>query len=147
MKTTFSRTFSTFAVILLAALLLVGISFQLLVRSYLTNKTVEGLKADSSAIADVAAAYYKDITLTNRDFLIILSVVSEISDADTVICDAKGTLILCSDSPLGCEHQGIKFCLRSTLSVPVLWRGFTRTPGTWFPPPSGTAKPAAFWES
>ena len=116
MKTTFSRTFSTFAVILLAALLLVGISFQLLVRSYLTNKTVEGLKADSSAIADVAAAYYKDITLTNRDFLIILSVVSEISDADTVICDAKGTLILCSDSPLGCEHQGMSITSRSYLN-------------------------------
>ena len=32
MKTTFSRTFVSFAVILLAALLLVGISFQLLVR-------------------------------------------------------------------------------------------------------------------
>ena len=107
MKTTFSRTFVTFAVILLAALLLVGISFQLLVRSYLTNKAVEGLKADSSAIANVAAAYYKDDTLSNKDFLIILSVVSEISDADTVICDASGKLILCSDSPLGCEHQGM----------------------------------------
>ena len=107
MKTTFSRTFVGVAVILLAALLVVGISFQLLVRSYLTNKTVDGLKSDSSAIAKVAAAYYQDETLSGRDFLIILSVVSEISDADTVICDAAGKLVLCSDSPLGCEHQGM----------------------------------------
>lgn len=107
MKTTFSRTFVSVAVILLAALLIVGISFQLLVRSYLTNKTVDGLKADSSAIAKVTAAYYKDETLSGRDFLIILSVVSEISEADTVICDASGKLVLCSDSPLGCEHQGM----------------------------------------
>ena len=108
MKTTFSRTFVSFAVILLAALLLVGISFQLLVRSYLTNKTVEELKSDSSTIADVAAAYYKDDTLSGREFFIILSVVSELSDADTVICNAEGTLLLCSDAPLGCEHQGMR---------------------------------------
>ena len=107
MKTTFSRTFISVAVILLAALLLVGISFQLLVRNYLTTKTVDGLKADSSAIADVAAAYYKDDTLSSRDFLIILSVVSRISNADSVICDSKGTLVMCSHSPLGCEHQGM----------------------------------------
>jgi len=107
MKTTFSRTFFSFAVILLAALLLVGISFQLLVRNYLTSHAVEGLKADSSAIADVAAAYYKDDTLSSRDFLIILSVLSEVSAADTVICDANGRLLLCSDAPLGCEHQGL----------------------------------------
>ena len=107
MKTTFSRTFFGFAVILLAALLLVGISFQLLVRNYLTSHAGEGLKADSSAIADVAAAYYKDDTLSSRDFLIILSVLSEVSAADTVICDANGRLLLCSDAPLGCEHQGL----------------------------------------
>ena len=107
MKTTFSRTFISVAVILLAALLLVGISFQILVRNYLTAKTVDGLKADSSAIADVAAAYYKDDTLSSRDFLIILSVVSRISSADSVICDANGTLVMCSHSPFGCEHQGM----------------------------------------
>ncbi len=107
MKTTFSRTFSTLAVILLAALLSVGISFQLLVRSYLTKKAVDGLKADSTAIAQVAAAYYSDDTLSDRDFLIVLSVVSQVSDADTVICDANGTLLLCSDEPLGCRHQGM----------------------------------------
>jgi len=107
MKTTFSRTFVSFAVILLAALLLVGISFQLLVRNYLTNTTVDSLKADSTAIADVAAAYYKDETLSGRDFLIILSMISKVSESDTVICDASGKLVLCSDSPLGCEHQGM----------------------------------------
>ena len=120
MKTTFSRTFSTLAVILLAALLLVGISFQLLVRSYLTNKTIEGLKTDSAAIAHVAAAYQKDDTLSARDFLIILSMVSELSDADTLICDPDGKLLLCSDSPLGCAHQGMvitdKNYLKKTIS-------------------------------
>ena len=116
MKTTFSRTFVTFAVILLAALLLVGFSFFVLVRNYLTDKTVEGLKTDVSAIANVATAYYKDDTLSDRDFLIVLSAVSEVSDADTVICDARGTLQLCSDAPLGCEHQGMSITSSSYLN-------------------------------
>ena len=107
MKTTFSRTFATFVVILLAAILMVGTAFQLMVRRYLTDKAVEELKADSTAIAEVAAACYQDSSLSNRDFFVILSVASKISDADAVICDAQGKLQLCSDSPWGCEHQGM----------------------------------------
>ena len=107
MKTTFSRTFITFTVILLAALLLVGISFQLLIRGYFTGKVLEGLKTDSTALAQVAAAYQQDDTLTNHDFLVILSVVADVSDADIVVCDKDGRLQLCSDEPLGCQHQGM----------------------------------------
>ena len=107
MKTTFSRTFVTFAVILLAALLLVGISFQLLIRGYLTDKVVDGLKNDSTALAHAAAAYDQGSTLTDHDFLVILSVVADVSDADIVVCDPDGRLLLCSDAPLGCAHQGM----------------------------------------
>ena len=107
MKTTFSRTFVTLIVILLAALLLVGVSFQMLVRSFLTDRAVESLKADSAAISRVASVYYRAGAMTNRDFMNILSVVSDISGSDTVICDRTGRLLLCSDAPQGCEHQGL----------------------------------------
>ena len=107
MRTTFSRTFSTYAVILLAALLLVGVSFQLLARNYLTSQTIDRLKNGSSTISQVAAAYYKDKTLSGKDLLINLSVASRVSGADAVICDASGTLVMCSDAPMGCEHQGL----------------------------------------
>ena len=107
MKTTFSRTFVTFAVILLATLLLIGISFQLLIRGYLTGKVVDGLKTDSAALAQAAAACQQDSTLTDHDFLVILSVVADVSDADIVVCEKDGKLQLCSDAPLGCQHQGM----------------------------------------
>jgi len=107
MKTTFSRTLITLAALLLASLLVVGISFQLLVKNYLENRTVENLKTDASIISDVAAAYYKGDSLNNHDFLVNLSLVSRVSESDAVICDAKGQLILCSDAPMGCEHQGL----------------------------------------
>ena len=107
MKTTFSRTFATFMVILLTAIVVVGIAFQLTVRRYLTDRAVEELRSDGAAIAEVVAARYQDRTLTDRDFFVILSVSSKISDADAVICDARGTLQLCSNAPWGCEHQGM----------------------------------------
>ena len=107
MKTTFSRTFVTFVVILLAALIMVGVSFQMLVRSFLTNHAIESLKADSTAISRVASVYFKANAVTNRDLFNILSVVSDISGSDTVICDENGQLVLCSDTPQGCEHQGL----------------------------------------
>ena len=107
MKTTFSRNFFTHTVILLAALLLVGTSYQLLVRNYLTDRAVEELKNDSRIISQVAAAYYSDKDLTDRDFLTNLSVASKVSQADAVICDGEGRLVMCSAAPLGCEHQGM----------------------------------------
>ena len=107
MKTTFSRTFVTFLVILLAALILVGVFFQMLVRSFLTDRAIDSLKTDSSAISRVASVYLKADAMTSRDLFNILSVVSDISGSDTVICDRNGQLVLCSDAPYGCEHQGL----------------------------------------
>ena len=107
MKTTFSRNVFTYAVILLAALLLVGVSFQALVRDYLTDKAVETLQNNSTAIARVAAAYYTGDGITNREFLNDLAIAAKVSQADAVICDATGKLILCSNAPLGCSHQGM----------------------------------------
>lgn len=115
MKTTFSRTFSAFAVILLAALLLVGVFFQLLARDYLVNQTLDRLRNESVAVSQLASAYYTDSTLSSRDFLLNLSVASKVSDADVVICDATGHLVLCSDAPLGCEHQGLSITSRDYL--------------------------------
>jgi signal transduction histidine kinase len=108
MKTTFSRTLMTFAVIMLATLLLLGFSLQLLVQNYLQDQAMESLRNDSAIIADVAAAFYAETSLTDEDFLINLSIVANVSDTDAVICDETGKLVLCSHAPLGCEHQGMQ---------------------------------------
>ena len=108
MKTSFSRNFFTYGAIFLAALLLVGISFQLLVKDYLEKKAVESLKNECSTIAQAASAYHADEGLAARDFLLNLSVASQVSGSDTVICDPDGNLLLCSDAPLGCKHKGLQ---------------------------------------
>ena len=108
MKTSFSRAFFPAAIILLAALLLVGTSFQMLVRNYMQERAMEELKNDGSTLAQVASAYYCQNTMSDRDFLINIAVASKVSGADAVICDVSGKLLLCSDAPFGCEHRGLR---------------------------------------
>ncbi len=107
MKTTFSRTFFPAAIILLAALLLVGASFQVLVRNLLARQVETTLKNDCAAIAGLATAYYTEGSVSRQDFFVTLSVATRVSGSDAVICDSRGRLVLCSDSPLGCKHQGM----------------------------------------
>ena len=106
MKTTFSRSFFPAALLLLTALLVVGTSFQMLVRDYLTNQALDSLENDGKAIASLASAYYTEGSLTGREFLVNLSVASRVSGSDAVIFNRKGAIILCSHAPFGCEHQG-----------------------------------------
>ena len=108
MRSTFSRAFFPVVLLMLAALLTIGTFFQALTRQHLTEKAMEELKNDGTAIANLAAAYYADGTLSSQDFLVNLSVVSQVSQADSVICDATGRLVLCSDAPTGCSHQGMR---------------------------------------
>lgn len=107
MKTTFSRFFFPTAVILLAALLLVGTSFRALVKGYLGDHTMDNLETDAQTISQLASAYYTEGSLSRQEFLVNINVASQVSDADAVICDKNGRLILCSDAPFGCEHQGM----------------------------------------
>ena len=107
MKSTYSRTFTTAATILLLALLLLGASFRMLVKEYLNDTTMNDLQQDASVIAELAAAYSIDGSLSSRDFLLNLDVAAQVSDADAVICDSTGRIILCSDALTGCEHQGL----------------------------------------
>ena len=93
--------------VLLMAMLLIGTSFQALVKNYLTEEAMEGLKNDGNAISALASAYYTEGTLNHEDFLVNLSFVSQVSQADAVICDSTGRLALCSRAPFGCGHQGL----------------------------------------
>ena len=84
MKSTFSRLFSTIAVILLLAILLLGASFRALVKNYLADNATEKLQNDAQVIADLASVYYSDGSLYNISFLTKLTVASSVSEADSV---------------------------------------------------------------
>ena len=107
MKSTFSRILTAIAVALLAALLLIGIFFQLLVRDFLTDFAVDQLKNDGEVLVELVQAAYSGGPVADRNFNIALTVAASVSGADAVICDANGKLVLCAQEPLGCEHQGM----------------------------------------
>jgi len=106
MKTSFSRSFFTAATILLLALVVLGTSFQLQVNHYMEDSTVSGLQQDAVIISNLAAAYGVDGRLSSRDLLLNLDIISQVTDADVIICDARGYIILCSDALTGCDHNG-----------------------------------------
>ena len=108
MKSSFTRSFTTAATILLLALTILGASFQYQVKEYLVEATVSSLEQDAEVIANLAAAYNVGGTLSNRELLLNLNVVSQVTNADVVICDSDGYIILCSDALSGCQHQGLQ---------------------------------------
>ena len=108
MKTTFSRTLFTITLLFLAAMLIVGVVFQVLAREYLTDTAVERLKNDATVISELVQAYSADYSMSEHDFGVSLTVATSVSESDAVICDMHGTLRICASHPLGCEHVGLK---------------------------------------
>ncbi len=127
MKSSFSRFLYPGAIILLVALLLVGFAFQTLVQVYMDESAIERLKNDGTTVSDLASAYYDQSSMSDHDFLVNLSVISRVAEADAVICNRFGQLVLCSDSPLGCEHQGL--VIDSTYLQQVLDTGCVTSTG------------------
>ena len=108
MKSTFGRLFLSATLILVVALLLIGISFQILLRSSITDQVMEDLQNDTATYSSLASAYFAQGALLDEDFRVNLSLASRLTDSDTVICDTEGRVLLCSESPLGCAHQGLQ---------------------------------------
>ncbi len=106
MKTSFSRTFFPATLLLVLALTLVGLFFQMFARNIMSASAMERLKADAQTVSELAEAYYSS-GADPEDFYINLSVASNIAGASTVVCDREGVLQLCSDAPLGCAHRGL----------------------------------------
>ncbi len=108
MKSSYSRNFTTAAIILLLALVILGTSFQLQITDYLTGAMVSSLETDAQVIANLAASYSVGGDLTSREFLLNLDVISQVTDSDAVICDRDGFVILCSHAHSGCDHEGLQ---------------------------------------
>ena len=107
MKTTFSRQFALIAGLLLVCMLITGVSFWSLMRAYVEDEKEQTLMADADAVSNLARAYNSAGELTdNWGFLMSLSFISHIGDAEALICDEQGQVILCSCEQFTCSHIG-----------------------------------------
>ena len=107
MKSTFSRQVSTTVLILLLALVLLGSAFRYLVGEYLERNTHSQLQTDALALAELVAAYDAAGDLDHENLQTNLTLASLVSGADTVVLNARGAVVLCSDTALQCSHTGL----------------------------------------
>ena len=109
MKSSFSRFFYPAVIVLLLALCTVGLAFQVLARNVMKERAFEKLTLEAKTVSRLLSAYYENAIDRRSDTFIDLSVISQATGTNTVICDNTGVLMLCSDAPMGCEHQGLHF--------------------------------------
>ena len=106
MRSANSRTYFAAIVIFLVALLFLGWIFQMLMGSYLSKSAFSRLENQAQVMSDLTEAYYSQGSLSSMQFLFNLEIASQVADADSVICDAQGRILICSQNPTGCPHQG-----------------------------------------
>ena len=107
MKTTFSRQFALIAALLLVCMIFTGVSFRFLMLGYLKADKKETLSADAAAVASLAEAYDSTGELEeNWDFRLSLSLFSDVGEAEALVCDENGFVVLCSCDEFNCEHIG-----------------------------------------
>ena len=118
MKTTFSRQFALIAALLLVCMIFTGVSFRFLMLGYLKTDKKETLSADAAAVASLAEAYDSTGELEeNWDFRLSLSLFSDVGEAEALVCDENGFVVLCSCDEFNCAHIGRQ--IRSTNPVSV----------------------------
>ena len=104
MKSSFSRSFYTGALILLVSLVMVGVSYQQLVKDYLTDTTFSRLERDAESISHLAASYAAGEDEPDPNLYLNLNVATSLSESDIIVCNPQGRVTLCSDSPFHCKH-------------------------------------------
>ena len=106
------------------ALLSMGLILQSLVKNQLSKNAFQRLDNNAIVLSQLASAYYADGTLSSMQFIINLDLTARVSGADAIICDEKGQITLCSDSPTGCIHQG--YTLSADYKARIISQGGTR---------------------
>ena len=107
MKTAFRRFLIPAVLVLLCALLLVGWVFQFSVRRHLEEQAYSSVEATANTISRLATAYIVEDNISSNAFFLNMTVASQATGAKSAICNEQGKLIVCSDSPFGCVHQGL----------------------------------------
>ena len=109
MRTTFRRQVTLIVSLLLAATILLGVSFWGLFTHYVIRERESSLRGTAQSVVWLTqtSAVSDDVT-TSWDFLRTLSVASSASGNDILLCDANGEVKLCAQDIQGCSHIGYR---------------------------------------
>ena len=108
MKTTFSRMFALIAAVILLCLLLLGVTFRVMLSSYLENEQLETLHNNAVTLVNLAAAYdaVGEMDSPWGEFRIALTSAAQVADAHAMICNIDGEIRVCACEDMGCIHKG-----------------------------------------
>ena len=107
MKTIYRRFMIPAALVLFCALLMVAAVFQYQARAQMRHNNYEILEATADTVSRLATAYYGEASLESDQFYMSVTAASRAANAQTVICDGQGRLVMCSEAPYGCSHRGM----------------------------------------
>ena len=107
MKSAFSRQLVLVASLILLTIAVLISAVYPTTNSYLAQEKRKTLLSGAEAIADLTRAYVTVGDLQGSwDFRMSMSLASRVSDADAVICDADGQVLVCACSSVSCEEVG-----------------------------------------
>lgn len=104
MKTTYRRQFTMILCLLVAAILVIGLSFLYLFDRYAQDHQKQSLDDTAQSVTELVQSYSATY-LNSWEFRTNLAVAARASDNDIVICNGEGIVCICMERS-NCEHLG-----------------------------------------
>lgn len=104
MKTTYRRQFTMILCLLVAAILVIGLSFLYLFDRYAQDHQKQSLDDTAQSVTELVQSYSATY-LSSWEFRTNLAVAARASDNDIVICNSEGVVCICMERS-NCEHLG-----------------------------------------
>lgn len=104
MKTTYRRQFTMILCLLVAAILVIGLSFLYLFDRYAQDYQKQSLDDTAQSVTELVQSYSATY-LNSWEFRTNLAVAARASDNDIVICNSEGVVCICMERS-NCEHLG-----------------------------------------
>ena len=104
MKTTYRRQFTMILCLLVAAILVIGLSFLYLFDRYAQDHQKQSLDDTAQSVTELVQSYSATY-LNSWEFRTNLAVAARASDNDRVICNSAGVVCICMERS-NCEHLG-----------------------------------------
>lgn len=104
MKTTYRRQFIMILCLLVAAILVIGLSFLYLFDRYAQDHQKQSLDDTAQSVTELVQSYSATY-LNSWEFRTNLAVAARASDNDIVICNSEGVVCICMERS-NCEHLG-----------------------------------------
>ena len=104
MKTTYRRQFTMILCLLVAAILVIGLSFLYLFDRYAQDHQKQSLDDTAQSVTELVQSY-SETYLNSWEFRTNLAVAARASDNDIVICNSEGVVCICMERS-NCEHLG-----------------------------------------